>query len=227
LNKSQWLKSKNPSKMLESLRGKGNGRKLRLFACACCNNLKDSILSESAKNAIEVIERFADSKASVEELAGARQVAEDASNEVEDDSSYAVVIAAAEEPWETTAVIREVEMEAAYSVEAALEAMPELKSEFGTRVQRETKARGITANLVRDIFGNPFQPVTFDPRWLSSTVIDLARTIYDERVFERMPILADALMDAGCDSEEILAHCHGTGPHVRGCWVVDLILAKE
>ena len=81
--------------------------------------------------------------------------------------------------------------------------------------------------LVRCIFGNPFRPVMLDPRWLSSTVLDLARTIYDERVFERMPILADALMDAGCDSDEIINHCRGTGPHVRGCWVVDLILGKE
>ncbi len=72
------------------------------------------------------------------------------------------------------------------------------------------------------MIGNPFRPVALDPRWLTSTVLDLARTIYDERVYERMPILADALMDAGCDSEEILSHCRSGGPHVRGCWVVDL-----
>jgi hypothetical protein len=83
------------------------------------------------------------------------------------------------------------------------------------------------SNLLRDIFGNPFRPVTLDPRWLSSTVLDLAHTLYDEPVFDRMPILADALMDAGCDSEEIINHCRGTGPHARGCWVVDLILRKE
>jgi hypothetical protein len=93
-------------------------------------------------------------------------------------------------------------------------------------VTRERIA-SLFVNLLHDIFGNPFRPVTLDPRWLSSTVIDVARTIYDERVFERMPILADALMDAGCDSEQILNHCHGPGPHVRGCWVVDLILSKN
>jgi hypothetical protein len=70
-------------------------------------------------------------------------------------------------------------------------------------------------------------PITIDPRWQTSTVIDLARIIYDERAFDRMPILADALMDAGCDSEDILNHCRSDGPHVRGCWVVDLILGKE
>ena len=81
--------------------------------------------------------------------------------------------------------------------------------------------------LHSDCFGNLARPVTLDPRWLSSTVLDLARTIYDERVFERMPILADALMDAGCESEEIIKHCQGPGPHVRGCWVVDLLTTRE
>ena len=83
------------------------------------------------------------------------------------------------------------------------------------------------SEIVRDIFGNPFRPVTLDPVWLSSTVRDLAYTIYDERVFERMPILGDALMDAGCDSDEIIQHCQGPGLHVRGCWVVDLVLGKS
>jgi hypothetical protein len=81
--------------------------------------------------------------------------------------------------------------------------------------------------LFRDIFGNPFRPFALDPRWLTSDVLDLARAIYEGRAFERMPILADALMDAGCDSDDILNHCRGDGPHVRGCWVVDLLLGKE
>jgi hypothetical protein len=66
-----------------------------------------------------------------------------------------------------------------------------------------------------------------DPRWLTSTVVDLARAIYQERAFDRLPVLADALADAGCDSEEIIAHCRSDGPHVRGCWVVDLLLGRS
>jgi hypothetical protein len=81
--------------------------------------------------------------------------------------------------------------------------------------------------LLRDIFGNPFRPVTFDSRWRTSDVVGLARAIYDDKAFERMPILADALMDAGCEDEQIITHCRGDGPHVRGCWVVDLVLGKE
>jgi hypothetical protein len=81
-------------------------------------------------------------------------------------------------------------------------------------------------HLVRDIFGNPFRPVTLDPSWRTSTVLALARRLYDSRDFSAMPILSDALMDAGCDHPDVLGHCRGGGPHVRGCWVVDLVLGK-
>jgi hypothetical protein len=84
------------------------------------------------------------------------------------------------------------------------------------------------AVLLRDIFGNPFRPVTADPAWLTSTVVALARGIYDERALDRMPILADALQDAGCDHADLLDHCRDPhAAHVRGCWVVDLLLGKE
>ena len=80
---------------------------------------------------------------------------------------------------------------------------------------------------LRCIVGNPYRPVRLDSDWLTSTVVDLARGIYDERAFDRMPILADALQEAGCENTDILDHCRGTGPHVRGCWVVDLVLGKQ
>jgi hypothetical protein len=82
------------------------------------------------------------------------------------------------------------------------------------------------ADLVRDIFGNPFRPVSLDPSWLTSTVRTLAEGIYAERAFDRLPILADALQDAGCADPDMLDHCRGSGSHVRGCWVVDLVLGK-
>ena len=79
-------------------------------------------------------------------------------------------------------------------------------------------------SILRDIFGNPFRPITFNLSWLTSTVVSLANGIYQDKAFDRMPIVADALQDAGCDNEEILQHCRGPGPHVRGCWAVGLIL---
>jgi hypothetical protein len=82
--------------------------------------------------------------------------------------------------------------------------------------------------LLRCIVGNPFRPVAFDPRWRSETAVALATGIYAERAFDRLPILADALEEAGCDHPDVLAHCRDPHqPHARGCWVVDLVLGKS
>jgi hypothetical protein len=88
-------------------------------------------------------------------------------------------------------------------------------------------ADGPLADVVREIVGNPFRPVTFSSEWRTDTVLSLARTMYDGRDFSAMPILADALQDAGCEVADILNHCRSGGVHVRGCWVVDLVLGKE
>ncbi len=81
--------------------------------------------------------------------------------------------------------------------------------------------------LLREIFGNPFRPVVADPRWLTETAVGIARGIYDDRAFERLPILADALQDAGCENADLLTHGREPGTHVRGCWVVDSVLGKS
>ncbi|MBP3955563.1 hypothetical protein J8F10_09745 [Gemmata sp. G18] len=83
------------------------------------------------------------------------------------------------------------------------------------------------AMLVREVFGNPLHSVVFSPDLCTNTVLTLAQQMYEGREFSAMPILADALQDAGCDDTDVLDHCRGSGPHVRGCWVVDLILGKE
>jgi hypothetical protein len=80
--------------------------------------------------------------------------------------------------------------------------------------------------VFREIIGNPFRRVTLDPSWRTSTVLALAESIYADRAFDRLPILADALQDAGCENADLLDHCRGPGPHVRGCWAVDLVLGK-
>jgi hypothetical protein len=73
--------------------------------------------------------------------------------------------------------------------------------------------------------GNPFRPVSFSPDWRTDTAVSLARQMYEAREFSAMPILADALQDAGCDNDDVLAHCRDTKQvHVRGCWVVDGVL---
>jgi hypothetical protein len=85
--------------------------------------------------------------------------------------------------------------------------------------------------MFRDVFGNPFRPAPpVAPAWLAwngAIVANLARAIYEERAFERLPVLADALEDTGCADADLLAHCRGPVPHVRGCWALDLVLGKE
>jgi hypothetical protein len=91
--------------------------------------------------------------------------------------------------------------------------------------EAEFAAKG---QLLRDIFGNPFRPVAFSPEWRTDTAVALARQMYDSRDFSAMPILADALQDAGCDNDGILNHCRDPKQiHVRGCRVIDLVLGKE
>ncbi|WP_437765758.1 hypothetical protein WMF27_28180 [Sorangium sp. So ce281] len=75
--------------------------------------------------------------------------------------------------------------------------------------------------------GNPFRAVAFDPDWRTSTAVELAGQMYESRVFGPMPLLADALLEAGCEDADVLGHCRGDGPHVRGCWVIDSLLGKE
>ena len=83
-------------------------------------------------------------------------------------------------------------------------------------------------SIVLDTLGNPFRPVAVAPEWRTDTAVTLARGVYQSRDFGAMPILADALPDAGCDNANILNHCRDVNQvHVRGCWVVDLVLGKE
>jgi hypothetical protein len=80
---------------------------------------------------------------------------------------------------------------------------------------------------VHEIFGNPFRPVVFDPRWRTPTVLSIAQAVYEDRTFHVLPILADALQDASCDDVAVLEHCRGPGPHFRGCWALDLVLGRK
>lgn len=100
--------------------------------------------------------------------------------------------------------------------------------------QKEKADRKALGRFLHELVGNPFTAYRFDPEWRTDAVLGLARAVEDERAFDRMPILADALLDADCDEEPVLRHCRGKeahapeGPgHLRGCWVLDLILEVE
>jgi hypothetical protein len=109
---------------------------------------------------------------------------------------------------------------------AAAFAMTASEAPLGGRMTA-TAADKYVCQLFRCVFGNPFRPVTFDRRWRSADAVGIARGIYEDRAFDRLPILADALEDAGCDHKNVLDHCRKPGPHARGCWVVDLVLGRK
>ncbi len=175
------------------------------------------------RNAVEITEQLADAKVHEQVLTNAADEAERLNEPGSDDATDAAVC--------TCSVCDDYDSNLGAISNVAFKTRDALRLEALAANRNDGAAldaeSSMQCQILRDIFGNPFRPVALDPRWLTSTVIDLARTIYEERVWERMPILADALMDAGCDSEEILNHCRGPGPHVRGCWVVDLLLQKE
>ena len=95
------------------------------------------------------------------------------------------------------------------------------------KVQAWEIGRCLQGDYLRDIFGNPFRPVIADLAWLTPTARSIADAIYRDRAFDRLPILADALEEAGCNNADVLLHCREPGEHIRGCWVVDLVLGKE
>lgn len=93
-------------------------------------------------------------------------------------------------------------------------------------VAADAELAATAPDVLRCVFGDTLSAATFDPSWRTEATVGLAAGIYDERAFERLPILADALEEAGCEDEAILSHCREPGVHVRGCWVVDLVLGK-
>ena len=122
--------------------------------------------------------------------------------------------------------MRELLTSAAYFVDAIVSPVPwERRTRDWPRHQHGCLFCPVS--LVHEVFGNPFRTVAFRTRWRTEAVMALARTMYESRDFSAMPILVDALQDAGCDNDDLLSHCRGPGPHVRGCWVLDRVLCKK
>lgn len=220
MTEAEWLACEDPMPMLEFLHGKGSDRKLRLFACACVRRIWPLLHDARSKASVEVAERFADGQATEDERLAACDAAERAFLAIapsENDIDYWTAATAAQTP------------NYALGFFAAEGASRDVLSAIGNSPKWPSSARDelrVHVALVRDISGNPFRPAAFVPEWRTKTVIALAQAMYDSRDFSAMPILADALQDVGCDNADILNHCRGLGPHVRGCSVVDLVLGR-
>jgi hypothetical protein len=204
MTEREWLTCTDPHPMLERLRGWTSDRKLRLFAVACSRRIW-TLIDLLGRNAVEAAENFADGDLGPDEMRAARLACQGAGGQAS---------------WYAAATRPEIAARnAARSAQAGVASNPTLGTEAGELLAQ--------AGLVRDIFGNPLCPITLDLSLLTPTVVNIAQTIYNDRAFDRMPEVADALEEAGCANAEILNHCRSEGPHVRGCWVVDLILGKE
>jgi hypothetical protein len=214
MTEAEWLACDNPRPMLEALRGKGSDRKLRLFACACCRAAPDHIDGAKVWEAVGASERYADGLATRKDLQAARRGSSALL------ARYVCYLQPWHAVWGVTGVLINLAVEPLLS---SINASDWFHGYFQTRQQ----AAGRPCPLLRCIFGNPFRPISFDPSWRTPTALKLAQAIYDGRAFDRLPILADALEEAGCADAEVLGHCRGGGDHVRGCWVLDLVLGKE
>ena len=216
MTEAEWRTLESPMRMLVYMNQQmaPSDRKIRLFCCACLRRVWFRLGTRNgARGLVEFAEAYVDVHRTDNERAEAESAGDRLTRSMK---AY---------PKETAlrAVTRTLNAEVnVYSTCWSVAVETGLASKHGR------KSEGVAqAEFVRDIFGNPFRPVAFHPRWRTADVLGLARGIYDERAFDRLPLLADALMDAGRDSDDVLSHCRSDGPHVRGCWVVDLVLGKE
>lgn len=208
---------------MEARRFPVSERKIRLVEVACCDRVADLVPLPSVRSLIEVARQQVEAGAVLEQEAG----------------RHAEGMNSTSTPTERLAIdafVRFYEL-ASYrgggvlllAARARAEAVAGLPpSEVYERRWHEAFAaeQAVQADLVRDVIGNPFRREAIDPAWLVAN--DRAATrIAEGGTFADLPILADALEDAGCTSRVILDHCRGPGPHVVGCWVVDAILGSE
>jgi hypothetical protein len=215
MTEAEWLAATDSKPMLEQLWGKVSDRKCRLLAVSCWRHVWLHLTDED-RRAVQVADEFAEGTASPKEMAAAlNSRAEPYVGRTDD-------IVAGKACGMIT-YLRDAWWVARLSVESSVGVAMTVAEDVKKTCDAEELAQ---AELVRDVIGKPFRKVKINKKWLTSTVLALAHGIYADRAFDRLPILADALQDAGCDNPDVLGHCRGPGPHVRGCWVVDLLLGK-
>jgi hypothetical protein len=242
MTEAEWLASTNGFEMLTFCGHSASPRKLRLFACAWCRRWWHLLTDERSRRGIEAGERLADGTDD-EDARYAAVATEEAAidpDRPETAAPYYVVRAAW---WAVSdlligahdeladallkAAAHHAEWTLLREAHRAAVAPPDFSVINQAGSDADAAKLAASAVLLREVLGNPFRPVTFSPSWRTDTAVSLARTMYDARDFSAMPILADAIQDAGCDSADILSHCRdANATHVRGCWVVDLVLGK-
>ena len=232
----EWLAETDPNPMLSCLHGKASDRKLRLFIANYCRRTWHLFQDERCRKAIEVAELYADGQVGDEELLQVYiEMWQIQSNSLCPAPEAAVADSCRRAVRPSGRITPRIVAIAAASLANLIADGTGGESERGAWGEAKRGAweaeRRVQVDFLRDLLGPlPFRPVAINPAWLAwndGTVPRVAQAIYDERAFDRMPVLADALEDAGCADRAILDHCRQPGVHVRGCWVVDLLLGKE
>jgi hypothetical protein len=231
LSEPEWFSSLQPEAMLAFLRNKASDRKLRLLGVACCRQIWGEFRDERSRRSVEIAEDFAEGRCDKQRLSLARQkaltVAGAAYRVMDDIPRIAVNLDVLRAAYIAARAADAAQQVAAEDAFQATSAAAQTMSLVASSRESSTGKQAIQVALLRDIFGNPFRPSFLNPAWATSTVLNLADTIYETLAFDRLPIVADALEESGCTSREILNHCRQPGEHVRGCWVVDLLLGKQ
>jgi hypothetical protein len=244
MTEAEWLACNFPWFALHRLGRTAIDRKRRLFAVACCRRIEDLILRfKGAWRAVILAERIADGETISDEaqrlaleLPGRAFCWIDGFRQEKDNNimwcagnAAAGCLGGVVEPTQQWQMMMMGESLISVSERVASAVGHQSRRNDREPVQQRwvKDERVAQVPLLHCIFGNPFRPVTFSSEWKTDTALSLARQMYESRDFSAMPILADALQDAGCENADILNHCRGAGPHVRGCWVVDLVLGKE
>jgi hypothetical protein len=226
----EWLACTEPARMLAYLGGDLSPRKQQLFACACVRRVWPHVRDETCRRAVEVAERFADGLATAAER--------DEASEATAGSDGSATTYGPAELATTFAIIADQGAEllsphpylpavhaAHYAAEAAASA-GEYDPTGGDAAAFFHAERAAQCRLLRCVAGNPFRPASSGP-WVTPAAVSVARDCYDRRDFAALPVLADLLEEAGCPHQSVLDHCRRPGEHVRGCWVVDLVLGKS
>jgi hypothetical protein len=232
MTEAEWLAGDDPKRMVQFLHARVGDRKLRLFFVAVARSVWSKFEREDMRRAVEAGELHADGLLTQDELRQHNMYSY-VTDPTPEQREWLGVIGSSADKWG----LLKLALLCVFSARgfATLPRTPAYDDSLKITKQNQPP-------LLREVFGNPFRPVAFAPEWRTDTAVTLARQMYESRDFSAMPILADALQDAGCDNPDILDHCRdaaavlGEPPagsptpppvtHVRGCWVVDLVLGK-
>ncbi|QEL15603.1 hypothetical protein [Limnoglobus roseus] len=236
MTEAEWVRATGTDELLDLLHLPVPGRKMRLAGCACGRRVSPSLATPLFDDLLTAAERVADGQLTQGDLS---PLIHSTQQLVDQDPPPFFQYAVGGIGFAAVHLVDRRYFQhglsllanaAAYRVAPAT-SDPELND--GRRMRSDpawheawAAEQSAQVALLRDVFGNPFRTVNFDPAWLTPTAVGLAEAIYADRAFDRLPILADSLQDAGCEDEAILGHCRGDGVHVRGCWVLDGVLGN-